>query len=279
MARAGTLPGRDRGEHATGFVSMVTPHRPARGTPRRHVVSSTGRLSVREVFPPRVAMARGKTAIAVVAVALSIFAVIFALVKRNHSASVDLRVTRQLQRQQQPWFSKLMQAVSWPGYPPQSRIIPPALAAGMLVLGFPLEALFQLAAWGAGGISSVIKRVMRRSRPSSEHVWVQPARIGGSSFPSGHVLIYTGVYGFLAFLIETLVRSNRLRRAAIGALVSLIALVGPSRIYLGHHWFTDVLASYLLGGSYLLGLTALYRRVKTGWLNRRYERLRQERGI
>jgi membrane-associated phospholipid phosphatase len=258
---------------------MVKLRRSSRGTPRRHVVSSTGRLSVHEVFPPRVALARGKSAIVVVAAALSIFAVIFTLVQRNRSASFDLKVTRRLQKQNQPWFSKLMQIVSWPGFPPQSRIIPPALAAAMLVLGFPLEALFQLAAWGAGGISSVIKRVMRRSRPSSEEVRVLPARIGGSSFPSGHVLIYTGVYGFLAFLIETLVRSNKIRRAAVGALVSLIALVGPSRIYLGHHWFTDVMASYLLGGSYLLALTALYRRFKTDWLNRRYETLRQERGI
>lgn len=253
--------------------------RPARGTPRRHVVSATGRLSVREVFPPRVAMARGKPALVVVAVALSIFSVIFALVRRNRSASFDLKITRRLQRQNQRWFSWLMRIVSWPGFPPQSRIIPPALAAGMLVLGFPLEALFQMAAWGVGGISTIIKRVMRRSRPSSADVRVLPARIGGSSFPSGHVLIYTGVYGFLAFLIETLVRSNKLRRAAIGALVSLIALVGPSRIYLGHHWFTDVMASYLLGGSYLLALSALYRRFKTEWLNRRFEKLRRERGI
>lgn len=258
---------------------MVNKRRPVRGTPRSHVVTSTGRLSVHEVFPPRVAMARGRSAIFVVAAALSVFAVIFALVQRNSSAAFDLRVTRRVQKQNQPWFSRLMEIVSWPGFPPQSRIIPPVLAAIMLVLGFPLEALFQLAAWGAGGISTVIKRVMRRSRPSSTDVRVLPARIGGSSFPSGHVLIYTGVYGFLAFLIETLVRSNKLRRAAIGALVSLVGLVGPSRIYLGHHWFTDVLASYLLGVSYLLGLTALYRRVKTGWLNRRYDHLRQERGV
>ena len=74
---------------------MVSHRRAARGTPRRYVVSSTGRLSVREVFPPRVAMARGKSAIAVVAVALSIFAVIFALVKRNQSAAFELRVPRQ----------------------------------------------------------------------------------------------------------------------------------------------------------------------------------------
>jgi undecaprenyl-diphosphatase len=42
----------------------------------------------------------------------------------------------------------------------------------------------------------------------------------------------------------------------------LLALVGPSRIYLGHHWFTDVLASYLLGLCYLVGITAIYRRVR-----------------
>ena len=95
------------------------------------------------------------------------------------------------------------------------------------------------------------------------------ARLGGSSFPSGHVLIYAGVYGFLAFLLETLVRPAHLRRIATSFLVGLVAMVGPSRIYLGHHWFTDVVASYLVGTSYLLGLTAIYRRVKTRWLNRR----------
>ena len=70
------------------------------------------------------------------------------------------------------------------------------------------------------------------------------------------------------FLLEMLVRGNRARRAAISCLVALIGLVGPSRIYLGHHWFTDVMASYLLGVAYLLGLMAIYRRVKTRWLNR-----------
>jgi membrane-associated phospholipid phosphatase len=52
------------------------------------------------------------------------------------------------------------------------------------------------------------------------------------------------------------------RRALVGGLLGLIALVGPSRIHQGHHWFTDVTASYLLGTSYVIGLAALYRRVK-----------------
>jgi membrane-associated phospholipid phosphatase len=42
----------------------------------------------------------------------------------------------------------------------------------------------------------------------------------------------------------------------------MVGLVGPSRIQQGHHWFTDVVASYLLGTSYLIGVAALYRRMK-----------------
>jgi membrane-associated phospholipid phosphatase len=238
------------------------------GAPRLFVETATGKLSVRDVFPPGRALARGRNALLFVFVTVAAFAVLFAVVKKNRSRLLDLRVTHQLQRVSDPWFDRLMHAVSWPGFPPQSRILPPLLSLGWLFLGFPLEALFQLLGWGAGGLSTLVKRLMRRPRPAGTDVRVMPARIGGSSFPSGHVLIYTGVYGVLAFLIETLVRPAWLRRTLVSALVSLIALVGPSRIYLGHHWFTDVLASYLLGSSYLLALTAAYRRTKTAWLNR-----------
>jgi membrane-associated phospholipid phosphatase len=65
-----------------------------------------------------------------------------------------------------------------------------------------------------------------------------------------------------AFLASQRIRSTLLRRIVVGYVVAKIALVGPSRIYLGHHWFTDVVTSYLLGSSYLIGLTALYRKVR-----------------
>jgi undecaprenyl-diphosphatase len=71
-----------------------------------------------------------------------------------------------------------------------------------------------------------------------------------------------GLYGFMAYLAYTLVRPAWMRGVLAAPFVGLVALVGPSRVYQGHHWFTDVTASYLLGISYLLALTRVYRRVK-----------------
>lgn len=220
------------------------------------------RQTVAELFPPRVALARGRGAVAVTCAALALFVLLYGMVRRRRGAASDLAITVALQRYRAPWFRRLMHAVSWPGFPPQSRLIPPTLAALWLLLGYRLEALFQLLAWGTGGISFVVKRAMRRPRPDHPRIRVTIARIGGSSFPSGHVLNYLGVYGFLAYLTATMIRPAAIRRAVLGALLGLLALVGPSRIYLGHHWATDVSASYLLGTSYLLALTAVYRRAK-----------------
>ncbi len=201
--------------------------------------------------------------------ALGGFALLYALVNANRSAAADLAITLRLQRRRAPWLSRLLAIVSWPGFPPQSRLIPPLLAGAFWAFGRRTEALFQLLAWGTALLSTLAKAGMRRPRPAAPLVRVVTARLGGTSFPSGHVLTYVGVYGFLASSLHTLPLPNWVRRLLIGAVAVLLALVGPSRIYQGHHWPTDVLASYLLGTSYLIGLTGLYRRVVRGQAARR----------
>jgi undecaprenyl-diphosphatase len=194
--------------------------------------------------------------------ALTAFAGLVVLVRGGRTSRIDRAVTLSLQRHKAPWFSRLMHIVSWPGFPPQSRVLPLLIPAVIALLGYPFEALFQLLGWGTSAISGIVKFLVRRPRPDLPEILVTKARIGGTSFPSGHVINYVGIYGMLAFLANRYVRPKALRRAIVGGLVSLIALVGPSRIYLGHHWFSDVLASYLLGTSYLLTLTSIYRRLK-----------------
>jgi undecaprenyl-diphosphatase len=214
--------------------------------------------------PDRLAIPRGRTGIGIALICLGIFAALFTIVRRNRSQAVDAAITIKVQGQKNTYFDRLMHIVSWPGFPPQSRLIPPSISAILWLLGFRLEALFQLLAWGTGVISFSVKRAMRRPRPTSTDsaIRVVAANIGGSSFPSGHVLNYLGVYGFLAYLSHAWIRSSSIRRAVVGVLVGLISLVGPSRVYLGHHWFTDVTASYMLGTTYLLALTNVYRRIR-----------------
>ena len=207
----------------------------------------------------RVARRTSPARLGVAGIALLGFGCLFALVRAKRSEQFDLVVTTTIQRRTNPWFAGLMNAVSWPGFPPQSRIIPPMLALMLWRLGLPLAAIFQFLGWQASFLATLVKLRMNRPRPAHPTINVVVARIGGTSFPSGHVLGYVGVYGFLAYVVHTLVRPAWLRRAGVGFLTSLIALVGPSRVYLGHHWTTDIMASYCLGAGYLIGLIEFYR--------------------
>jgi undecaprenyl-diphosphatase len=195
-----------------------------------------------------------------VGAAVATAAVLATYVRNGHTANLDKSVTMALQRRRAPWFGRLMALASWAGFPPQSRTLPFVFPALFALAKLPREAFFQLSGWGTSGISFLIKSSMNRPRPSADEFTVHKANIGGTSFPSGHVFNYIGVYGTLAVILSHRLRSALVRRMIIGFVAVKIALVGPSRIYLGHHWFTDVLASYLLGSSYVIVLSSLYKR-------------------
>jgi membrane-associated phospholipid phosphatase len=231
-------------------------------TAGRAVAGATQAAAEGTVSAP-VAVARGRSAMVVAVAGLIGFGAIFAAVRAHRSEAIDLALMLRLQRQRRPWLDRLMSAASWPGFPPQSHVIPPAAIAGMWLVRFRTEAAFQTAAWGTAALSTVLKALMNRPRPvAGTDLRVVVAPLGGSSFPSGHVITFVGTYGFMAYLAHTLIRDPALRLAAAGGLVGLVVLVGPSRIYQGHHWPTDVTASYLLGTTYLIVVVTAYRRMK-----------------
>ena len=186
------------------------------------------------------------------------FAGLLAFVRAKRSAAFDLAMTIRLQGWEHPAIAELMRLASWPGFPPQSRLIPPAIMVAWLASGRRRAAAFQLASWGGAALSTGIKAFMQRPRPLPPEVRVVVAPLGGTSFPSGHVLTYVAFYGFLGFLLAEHLRDGPLRNASVMTLTGVLALVGPSRIQQGHHWTTDVVASYLLGLAYLLTLIQLY---------------------
>jgi len=213
--------------------------------------------------PARVAVPRAGTSLALILPGVVGFAALTALVRRRRSDAADLAIALRIQAFRHPALERLMAVVSWFGFPPQSRLIPPGAVVALWLGRFRLESALMLAAWGSALLSTVVKAFMRRPRPvAGKDLRVVAADLGGSSFPSGHVLTYVGVYGWLAVVAEVVIRRDGLRRLVVGALAALIAAVGPSRIHLGHHWPTDVAASYLLGSSYLALLVTIYRRLK-----------------
>ena len=214
--------------------------------------------------PPSLALPRTRSALAILLPGIGGFAALTALVRRKRLEAVDLTIAMRLQAISHPWLQRAMSVVSWFGFPPQSRLLPPLTVAMLWIARFRLEAALQLVAWGSALLSTVIKWFMRRPRPvHGTDLRVVAAELGGSSFPSGHVLTYVGTYGWLAIVANILIRPLAARRLVVSALMGLVAAVGPSRIYLGHHWPTDVAASYLLGSSYLAALVLVYRRLKS----------------
>lgn len=235
----------------------------AAGTAAQAASDSVAEVVARETVPERVAARRGREAEMAALAGLLGFVAIFGVVRARRSEAVDLALTLKLQRRAHPALDAVMRVASWPGFPPQSRLVPPAIV-GLLLLGRQrTEAAFQVAGWGTAALSAFVKWLMKRPRPvAGEDLRVVAAPLGGSSFPSGHVITYMGTYGFTTYLAHTRLKDRAARKPIVAGLIALLALVGPSRIYQGHHWPTDVTASYLLGTSYLIGLVEVYRRVK-----------------
>lgn len=92
-----------------------------------------------------------------------------------------------------------------------------------------------------------------------------------ASFPSGHTLNATAVIGIIAYLLVLEQAILRTRIITISVAAVFILTTGVTRVYLGHHWFTDVLFAWLLGFAWLAAIITTHRLVLAAQA-RRYER-------
>lgn len=177
----------------------------------------------------------------------------------------DKAITRNLQSYRQPWLRRFMIGISEPGFPKIGVPLTFGIAGIFWALRFRLEAIFVLLASSSNILNWIVKRLIKRPRPTGELVTVVRV-INEPSFPSGHVMHYVNFFGLLNYLLATNWRSGRLRNILLTIGTSLIILIGPSRVYLGAHWPSDVMAGYVYGGLWFGGLMAAYLRVKA-WIH------------
>lgn len=194
-------------------------------------------------------------------------AIIFSWIARNTEFFPgDRTITRSLQKRKSYWFREFMIAISTPGFPRLGVPLAGGIAAVFWFLRFRLEALFLVLSTSSNLLNLLVKTLIKRPRPTEGDLVTVTRVINQPSFPSGHVMHYINLFGMLTYFLATNWRSGRLRNFLIVICVSLITLVGPSRIYLGAHWPSDVMAGYVYGGLWFGGLMAFYLRVKA-WLH------------
>jgi len=97
-------------------------------------------------------------------------------------------------------------------------------------------------------LNNILKLIFKRDRP----IDIMLVEESGYSFPSGHTMVACIFYGFIIYLINKSNYSKRTKTIINIILTLLIVLIGISRIYLGVHYATDVIGSYLIGISYLI---------------------------
>lgn len=162
-------------------------------------------------------------------------------------SSIDLDISREIQAHQSITLDHFMAFVSLFGTMPYSAITVAVAAIIFFIFKLRKEALFMLLTTLSGLVSTVVKLLINRPRPGKDLVRIiETTR--QQSFPSGHTLFYTVFFGFLIIVMGNLKSLNYyLRMSVIGLSAAMILLIPFSRIYLGAHWFTDVLGGAMLG--------------------------------
>jgi undecaprenyl-diphosphatase len=114
------------------------------------------------------------------------------------------------------------------------------------------------------GIVYIGKILIHRSRPSSEIALVTETSY---SFPSGHSIMAIAFFGLLFYFLISYIRNRPLKIISIFLAILFVLTIGFSRVYLGVHWPSDILASYSIGIIYI-SITGIIREHKTFILNK-----------
>lgn len=182
----------------------------------------------------------------------------------------DTNLTIWLRAYMPGWLTTLFSYVTVLGGTPFVAVSVAAIGLAYWRSGRVTEAAYAIAVpLGGGLLVTVFKELLGRERPPvAESLIAAPPSM---SLPSGHAmgsLVLAWIVCYLAIRTAVVPLSRPRLSGIIAAGVSVVLLVGASRVYLGVHWPSDVVASWLLGGAWIALLTGVY---EAGRLRQRAE--------
>jgi undecaprenyl-diphosphatase len=182
---------------------------------------------------------------------LLIFGIIAYFVMTDNAAGFDDPIRHFIYGLQISGLNTLMEGITYLGNW-QSIVIICLLLLAYDKTRIPYGALGATVAIVDTFLNKGLKAIFARTRPEDIVPLIEQ---GGYAFPSGHSVTSMAFYGLLLFLVQTRMEDRKKANALSVVLILLIALIGPSRIYLGVHYPTDVLAGWAEG---IFVATAVY---------------------
>jgi membrane-associated phospholipid phosphatase len=175
-------------------------------------------------------------------------------VHEGQPIAVDLTIMEAVHAHASPFLDALMRALTFTGGPIGSSVVTVCAAAILALRGERVAAIALVAGViFASLLDAALKETFERVRPQ---LWPH-APVPGDSFPSGHAVTSIVLYGGIAALFgRDMPRYAVALAIAAGALVAGIAF---SRVYLGVHWPTDVVAGVAIGYVCLIAMLAAER--------------------
>lgn len=171
-------------------------------------------------------------------------------------AAADAGLTRWIQAHDSEWGETFFYGVSMFGAPVLVGII--VITAIVYARGreWRRAGALVLATASGAGLNILLKHVFHRGRPEFATEFIAH---NSWSFPSGHAMDSIVGYGMLLFLLLHAGRAQSWRRLLLAGVIVLVFLIGVSRVYLGVHYLTDVVAGWLAGGAWLFVCITAYR--------------------
>jgi undecaprenyl-diphosphatase len=146
------------------------------------------------------------------------------------------------------WFELAVRDVTALGGPTVLALMSAAVIGYLLVDGKRAAAVLVLLSLSGGALlSTVLKHMFARPRPDLVPHLVE---VSSASFPSGHAMLSAVVYLTLGALLSRIEGPPQVKMYVLSVAIALTLTIGLSRIYLGVHWPTDVLAGWCAGAAW-----------------------------
>jgi undecaprenyl-diphosphatase len=192
----------------------------------------------------------------VTALALILFVWLAREVTRGDAVRLDTPIRNAVHARSSPPLTATMRGVSLIGS--EVCLVP----LGVILVWWLVAAkrrraavVFAVAALGAEALDQIMKLLFNRPRPEPFFGLASPIT---HSFPSGHAMVSCCFFGVLAAILAAREPSRLKRIAIFAAAAMVVALMGFSRVYLGFHYPTDVLAGYAAAVVWLAGVRTAY---------------------